>query len=442
MRYRFHLQAAAVAIAVGLSGAAAAGEIQTCTRGDDVRTIEVLTPGVVGRACDLKVVRDNGSYVATPFHANNSAEFCAERARDIISGLTASGFQCAASPAPPEIRAQAPAPEPAAEPIAEAVNTPADAETAQGAAAEPLVAPTGPIADSTPVPGPTSDVSAPPPQAAAESPSDAAATPPDVSAEAASETAPPAAGAAAMQAPSPTPVAAAPAPVASLEQPAPAPLKAEEMQAPAGAPNGALANAGPVALAPTAVSAVQGVKSPRPAAGRLVGAAADARPVDRVAVGAPAASQTTESVTQQQTVVASVASDSTAKARPAEDIIKSVLAAQVAAWNDGDLDAFMGAYWKDPELRFLSGTSVSKGWRETYSRYRVRYGEGAAMGRLSFAGLDVDLVTDDVATVIGRFRLDRAAGSDAGMFTLVMKRFDGLWRIVHDHTVMDAPSKE
>ena len=126
------------------------------------------------------------------------------------------------------------------------------------------------------------------------------------------------------------------------------------------------------------------------------------------------------------------------KLRAPEDIIRHTLEAQAAAWNEGDLDAFMGGYWKDQNLRFVSGTEVTRGWSRTLKRYRARYGEGAEMGELAFDKVDVKMVTDDVAVVVGRFALARAGVEDSGVFSLVMKRMRDRWRIVHDHTVGDV----
>ncbi|MEQ1931367.1 MAG: nuclear transport factor 2 family protein, partial [Parvularculaceae bacterium] len=195
----------------------------------------------------------------------------------------------------------------------------------------------------------------------------------------------------------------------------------------------------------TNASALQGVRAPRPAAGRFVGAAADAKPLDSLTDEEIAEERLGAAPSTPAAPVAPAAAPVTTaaaapKARAAEDIIKSVLAAQTAAWNEGDLEAFMGVYWKDPALRFVSGSTVSKGWKETMNRYRDRYGEGAAMGRLTLDAIDVDLVSDNVATVVGRYRVDNAKGTDAGLFTLVMKRFDGLWRIVHDHSTSETPN--
>jgi ketosteroid isomerase-like protein len=120
---------------------------------------------------------------------------------------------------------------------------------------------------------------------------------------------------------------------------------------------------------------------------------------------------------------------------PASDP-RSVLDAQVEAWNRGDLEGFMAGYWRSPDLVFCSGATVTKGWDETLARYRKRYqSEGREMGKLRFDGIEVVPLGDDAALARGAWRL---AMSDAkephGLFTLLLRRIDGSWRIVHDHT--------
>jgi ketosteroid isomerase-like protein len=52
------------------------------------------------------------------------------------------------------------------------------------------------------------------------------------------------------------------------------------------------------------------------------------------------------------------------------------------------------------------------------------------------------MITDDVATVVGRFNLENAKGLETGAYTLVMRKVDGRWRIAHDHTTPDAKAPE
>lgn len=121
-----------------------------------------------------------------------------------------------------------------------------------------------------------------------------------------------------------------------------------------------------------------------------------------------------------------------------EAAIRGVLAAQVEAWNGGDIPAFMDGYWKSEKLRFASGGTVTAGWQATLESYQGRYPTAEKMGTLAFSELAVDLLAADAALVAGRFSLDRAEGDLAGVFTLIFRKFDEGWRIVYDHSSEDV----
>ncbi len=116
--------------------------------------------------------------------------------------------------------------------------------------------------------------------------------------------------------------------------------------------------------------------------------------------------------------------------------VRSVLDAQVEAWNRGDLEGFMATYWRSPDLVFCSGATVTRGWDDTLARYRKRYqSEGREMGRLRFDSIDVLSLGDDAALARGAWHLVTSDGKEPrGLFTLLLRRLDGAWRIVHDHT--------
>lgn len=116
------------------------------------------------------------------------------------------------------------------------------------------------------------------------------------------------------------------------------------------------------------------------------------------------------------------------------DAIKQVLATQAAAWNRGDIDAFMAGYAKLPGLRFASGGTVTYGWQETLDRYKQHYPDRAAMGTLTFTDVDVSVLALDAAVVFGRWRLHTEKGEPNGLFTLLFRKMDDRWRIVADHT--------
>lgn len=114
--------------------------------------------------------------------------------------------------------------------------------------------------------------------------------------------------------------------------------------------------------------------------------------------------------------------------------IRAVLNSQVAAWNRGDIEGFMAGYWNSPELTFVSGATVTKGWAETLARYKRRYDNPAATGRLAFSDIAVTPQGPDAAVTFGRWALTREKDKPAGIFTLTWRRICGEWKIVLDHT--------
>ena len=119
--------------------------------------------------------------------------------------------------------------------------------------------------------------------------------------------------------------------------------------------------------------------------------------------------------------------------------VAKVLATQQAAWNRSDLNGFMASYWKSEQLAFCGGAEMTYGWQATYDRYARKYkGEGKEMGNLSFSEVDVIQADDKSASARGKYLLQFHDGKTAsGRFTLVLRRFDGDWKIVHDHTSAD-----
>src|SRR4051794_14655620 len=69
--------------------------------------------------------------------------------------------------------------------------------------------------------------------------------------------------------------------------------------------------------------------------------------------------------------------------------ITAVLSQQAAAWNRGDIDAFMEHYWKSDDLTFSSGGQTTRGWTSTKASYQRHYPTREKMGQLTFSELEV-----------------------------------------------------
>lgn len=117
-----------------------------------------------------------------------------------------------------------------------------------------------------------------------------------------------------------------------------------------------------------------------------------------------------------------------------------VLDEQRAAWNRGDLDAFLSGYEPSERLLFTSGGKIQQGFDATREKYRGRYGEAPeTMGQLSFEILDVRALGScaDAAIVLGRWALTETPVAGSGVFSVMLERHEGRWEIVHDHTSSD-----
>ena len=114
--------------------------------------------------------------------------------------------------------------------------------------------------------------------------------------------------------------------------------------------------------------------------------------------------------------------------------IRAVLDAQVAAWNRGDLEAYMDGYQRSPDIVFISGDRVTRGWQTVLERYKKSYDTREKMGVLTFSDLEITMLSSDSAVVLGSWSLKRANDQPHGKFTLIFKRTSKGWRIIHDHT--------
>jgi uncharacterized protein (TIGR02246 family) len=116
--------------------------------------------------------------------------------------------------------------------------------------------------------------------------------------------------------------------------------------------------------------------------------------------------------------------------------IRDVLNAQVAAWNRGDVVAFMQGYNNSPDTTFV-GKTVAHGFSNILERYRKNYADKEKMGQLTFSDLEVHQLDGRFATVTGRFHLARnasAGGEAQGIFSLVFEKTSAGWKIILDHT--------
>ena len=114
--------------------------------------------------------------------------------------------------------------------------------------------------------------------------------------------------------------------------------------------------------------------------------------------------------------------------------VRDVLAVQTRHWNNGNLEAFMGTYWKSDSLMFIGKSGATYGWEKTLENYKKHYPDTASMGKLQFELLQVKRLSVMYFFVVGKWHLTRSIGDVGGSFTLLLKKINNRWVIVADHS--------
>jgi ketosteroid isomerase-like protein len=117
-----------------------------------------------------------------------------------------------------------------------------------------------------------------------------------------------------------------------------------------------------------------------------------------------------------------------------EKNIRQLLHEQTQSWNRGDIETFMNTYWKSDSLMFIGKTGVTFGWTNTLNNYKKGYPDTIAMGKLSFDILSVMRLSADYFYVVGKWHLRRSIGDLSGHYTLILKKINGDWVIISDHS--------
>lgn len=114
--------------------------------------------------------------------------------------------------------------------------------------------------------------------------------------------------------------------------------------------------------------------------------------------------------------------------------VRNLLARQNDAWNHGDVDAFMVGYWKSDSLMFIGSSGITYGYNNTLANYKKRYPDTTAMGKLTFTLIQLKQLSPEYFHVTGKYYLHRTIGDLSGHFTLLLRKINGQWVIISDHS--------
>jgi len=114
--------------------------------------------------------------------------------------------------------------------------------------------------------------------------------------------------------------------------------------------------------------------------------------------------------------------------------INAVFESGCAAWNRGDIDGYLSDYWHSDKVRWVSEGKVSYGFEAIASAFRARFNSTENMGNLEVADLEIQLISKSDALVFGAWTQTTRTARRTGVFTVHMKKIDGEWLVVSDHS--------
>ena len=114
--------------------------------------------------------------------------------------------------------------------------------------------------------------------------------------------------------------------------------------------------------------------------------------------------------------------------------VRNVLTKQSAAWNRGDIEAFMVGYWENDSLMFIGKSGITYGYKNTLANYKKNYPDTTVMGKLTFTLIQVKQLSPEYFHVTGKYYLTRTIGDASGHFTLMFRKINGKWVVISDHS--------
>ena len=105
-------------------------------------------------------------------------------------------------------------------------------------------------------------------------------------------------------------------------------------------------------------------------------------------------------------------------------------------WNAHDIDGYVEAYWKSPDLLVVVGSEEFDGWQQLHESYVSGYSSRTAMGSIQPKRIQIRLLKPDLALALTWWSITFPNSKQpvVGNSTMNLQKFEDGWKIVVSHT--------
>ena len=116
--------------------------------------------------------------------------------------------------------------------------------------------------------------------------------------------------------------------------------------------------------------------------------------------------------------------------------VYGILLKMLERWNAHDIDGYMEAYRKSPELLVVIDAEQFNGWQQLHDSYINGYPDRSAMGFIQPKRIQVKLLKPDLALALTwwSFSFLNSKQEMVGNSTMNLEKFEDGWKIIASHT--------
>ena len=116
--------------------------------------------------------------------------------------------------------------------------------------------------------------------------------------------------------------------------------------------------------------------------------------------------------------------------------VYEVLLKMLDRWNAHDIEGYLEAYWKSPQLLVVVDSEQFNGWQQLHDSYVNGYPDRNSMGIINPARIQIKLLKPDLALALTWWSISfpNSKQKVVGNTTMNLQKFNDGWKIVAAHS--------